>query len=183
MRRLLRRPGPSRSRGFALLLGVSLAAALLLAGGATVLGLRSASGGGSSGDTTPAPPQLAGRKLMQVVTGAEAMAEVDRLHGKGLDIVDAWIGRYEGGGTVWVAEAASEDGAFALLDAMVRAIEDGGSPYQGLTQNKFEGMPMYAARDANGHHFFFQAKTRVVWVATPPGAEQAFLSEALANLR
>lgn len=180
MRRLFRRPGLPLSRGFAPLLAAALAVALLLAGGATLLGLRSASGGD---DTTPAPREIAGHKLTQAVTGAEAMAEVDRLHGKSIDLADAWVGRYEGGGAVWVAEAASEDGAFALLDAMVRAIEDGGSPYQGLTQNKFEGMPMYAVRDANGHHFFYQAKTRVVWVATPPGAEQAFLSEALANLR
>jgi len=180
MRRLLSWPRFPVSRGAAALFAAALVVALLLAGAATALGLRSASGGE---EATPAPPQLAGHKLTQALTGAEAMAEVDRLHGKSIDVVDAWVGRYEGGGTVWVAEAASEDGALELLDAMVRAIEDGGSPYQGLTRNTFEGMPMYAVRDANGHHFFYQTKTRVVWVATPPGAEEVFLSEALANLR
>lgn len=158
---------------------LTLVLALVVAAGVT-LGIRSASG---RGETTLAPAELAGHELIRAVTGAEAMAEVDGLHGKGIDAMDAWIGRYEGGGTIWVAEAGTEENALKLLDDMVRGIEDGDSPYQGLTEDEFEGVSMYAVRDGRQHHFFYQTRTRVAWVATPPGAEEAFLSEALANVR
>jgi hypothetical protein len=158
---------------------VTLVFALVVATG-VALGLRSVS---SRGETTPAPAELAGHQLVQAATGAEALAEVDGLHGKGIDAMDAWIGRYEGGGTIWVAEAGTEENALKLLDDMVRGIEDGDSPYQGLTQDEFEGVSIYAVRDASQHHFFYQTRTRVAWVATPPGAEEGFLSEALANVR
>jgi hypothetical protein len=158
---------------------VTLVFALMLAAGVT-LGLRSISG---RGETSPAPAELAGYQLIQAVTGAEALADVDGLHGKAIDVADAWIGRYEGGGTIWVAEAGSEENAIKLLDDMVRGIEGGDSPYQGLTHDEFEGVSVYAVRDASQHHFFYQTRTRVAWVATPPGAEEAFLSEALVNVR
>jgi len=172
------RLGGEGGRSRTALLVVALVLALVLAAGVT-LGLRSVS---DSGETTPAPAELAGHQLVQALVGAEAVTEVNRLHGKGLDIMDAWIGRYEGGGMIWVAEAGSEENARQLLDDMVRGIENGDSPYQGLTRNEFQGVSMYAVRDTSQHHFFYQMSTQVVWVATPPGTEEAFLSEALRNV-
>ena len=93
--------------------------------------------------------------------------------------MDAWIGRYEDGGAIWVAASGSEENALQLLDDMVRRIEDGDSPYQGLTRDEFQGVSMYAVRDTSQHHFFYQMGTQVVWVATPPSVEGAFLADAL----
>ncbi len=168
--------GGEKGQGKALVLAVTLLFALLIAVGVAT-GLWSISGGQEA--PTPAPIELAGYHLTHAVAGPQAIAEVNRLHGTAIEIVDAWIGHYQEGGTVWVARASSEEKARQLLDEMIRGIQDGGSPFRGLTRQEIEGVAVYSVRDAGQLHFFYQRVTQVVWVATPPGAEEPFLSEAM----
>ncbi len=171
--RLVLRGG--RDQGSAKVLMVSVLFAVLVAAGVAT-GLWSAAGNQAS---TPAPGELAGYYLVGAVTGPEAIDDIDRLHGTGIEIVDAWIGRYQGDGGVWVSRASDEAKAQELLDDMVSNIQDGGSPFSGLTRQEFQGMPVYAVRDARQVHYFYLQETQVVWVATPPGAEESFLLDVL----
>jgi hypothetical protein len=150
---------------FALILAVSVAT-----------GLWSATADQEAG---PAPTELAGYRLLDSVTGSEAVAQVNELHGTDIDIADAWIGQYQQGGTVWAARASSEAKARELMDDMVLNIEDGGSPFWGLTRQEFQGMPLYSVRDSRQVHFFYQIDAQVVWLAAPPGDEDAFLAKAV----
>lgn len=170
----LRPPGGPRGQGTAAVLVATLVFAVLVAVGVAA-GLWSAAGNRAS---TPAPTQLAGYNLVQAVSGPQAVDDVSRLHGTDIEIVDAWIGHYEGGGEVWVAQASSEAKARELVDDMVTDIQDGGSPFRGLARQQFRGMPVYAVEDWRQIHYFYQRGTQVVWVATPPGAEDAFLAAA-----
>ncbi len=162
-----------RGTGLALIVTLVFGLLVLVAVGA---GLWSAT---ADQETSPAPTELAGYRLVWSVVGPQAIAEVNSLHGTDIDIVDAWIGHYQEGGAVWVAQATSEAKAREMLDEMVLRIKDGGSPFRGLTRREFQGMPLYSVRDARQAHFFYQSGVQVVWLATPPGAEEAFLAKAL----
>ena len=132
----------------------------------------------SSQESGPAPNQLAGYHLTTVMVGPEAIAEVNGLHGKDIEVVDAWVGHYQGQGAVWVAEASNEEKARQLLDDMVRHIQDGGSPFRGLTPQAYQGLTVYRVTDGRQVHFFYQRDVKVVWVTAPQDAEEDFFSAA-----
>ena len=136
----------------------------------------------SQQETTPAPRQLAGYDLDQVMTGQEAIAEISELHGEDIPVAEAWVAHYQANGTVWAARAADTGQAIQLLDRMVRGIQRGTSPFSGLTRSQFEGIPVYAVTDGRQTHFFYRQGDRVVWLATPRGAEDAFLSAAVQEI-
>jgi len=136
----------------------------------------------SQQETTPVPGQLAGYDLDQVMSGEEAIAEIDALHGEGIPVAEAWVAHYQGNSTVWAARATDTEQAAQLLDRMVRGIQKGTSPFSGLTQRRFKGISVYTVSDGRQTHFFYQQGDRVVWLATPPGAEDAFLAAAVQEI-
>ncbi|MDP2673861.1 MAG: hypothetical protein Q8Q00_03030 [Dehalococcoidia bacterium] len=153
---------------FAIAIGMSVAS-----------GLWSAT---SQQETTPAPGQLAGYDLDQVMSGEEAIAEISELHGEDIPVAEAWVAHYQGNATVWAARATDTEQAVQLLDRMVRGIQKGTSPFSGLARRQFKGLSVYAVTDGRQTHFFYQQGDRVVWLATPRGAEDAFLSAAVREI-
>ena len=152
---------------------------------AVAIGLSVASGlwsATSQQETTPAPRQLAGYDLDQVMSGEEAIAEIDALHGEGIPVAEAWVAHYQGNGTVWAARATDTEQAVQLLDRMVRGIQEGTSPFSGLTRRQFKGISVYTVTDGRQTHFFYQQGDRVVWLATPRGAEEPFLAAAVQEI-
>jgi len=152
---------------------------------AAVIGMSVASGlwsATSQQETTPAPSQLAGYQLDQVMTGQEAIAEIGELHGEDIPVAEAWVAHYQANGTVWAARAADTGQAIQLLDRMVRGIQRGTSPFSGLTQTRFKGISVYTVTDGRQTHFFYQQGERVVWLATPQGAEEPFLAAAVQEI-
>ena len=128
----------------------------------------------------PAPHELAGYQLASVMVGPEALAEINSLHGKPVGVVaDGWVAHYDGNATIWVASAATDEEARRLLDAMASGIQDGNSPFGGLAAQTYEGLTLYRVTDGQQWHFFYQRGLKVVWIATPRGAEDEFLAAAL----
>jgi len=152
---------------------------------AVAIGMSVASGlwsATSQQETTPAPGQLAGYYLDQVMSGEEAIAEISALHGEDIPVAEAWVAHYEGNSTVWAARATDTGQAVELLDRMVRGIQKGTSPFSGLTQRQFKGILVYTVTDGRQTHFFYQQGEWVVWLATPRDAEDAFLSAAVQEI-
>lgn len=171
-----RRSGASLGKLLAIVVPLGFAVAISMS---VASGLWSAA---SQQETTPAPGQLAGYYLDQVMSGQEAIAEIDALHGEDIPVVEAWVAHYQGNGTVWAARATDTEQAIQLLDRMVRGIQQGTSPFSGLAQKRFKGLSVYTVTDGRQTHFFYQQGDRVVWLATPRGAEDAFLSAALEKI-
>ena len=171
-----RRSGASVGKLLAFVVPLVFAVAISLS---VASGLWSAT---SQQETTPAPGQLAGYQLDQVMSGQEAIAEVSELHGEDIPVAEAWVAHYQGNATVWAARATDTEQAVQLLDRMVRGIQKGNSPFSGLTQTQFKGISVYTVTDGRQTHFFYQQGDRVVWLATPPGAEDAFLSAAVQEI-
>ncbi len=166
-----------RDQGSAKVLMVSVLFAVLVAV-SVATGLWSAADNQAT-SSTPAPGELAGYSLVGAMAGPEAIDSINRLHGTAIDIVDAWVGHYQDDGGVWVSRASDEAMARQLLDDMVTNIQEGDSPFYGLTPQEFQGVPVFVVRDGRQAHYFYQQETQVVWVATPPGAEESFLLDVL----
>jgi len=149
---------------------------------ALVIGMSVASGlwsAASQQEVTPAPLELAGYHLDQAMSGPQAIAEVSELHGKDIEVKEAWVGHYQESGTIWAARAESEEKAVRLLDKMVQGIGEGKSPFQGLKELEIEGVSVYTVTDGRQQHFFYQLVDQVVWVAAPRGGEEPFFLAAL----
>ena len=131
---------------------------------------------------TGAPQEIAGYRLQGALTGSAAVASMQRLHGEEIDIVTGWIARYEGGGTIWLAEAADEGAAGRLLQAMTDRIADGNESFSHLQGEEYRGLTVYSVLGQGQRHYYYARGRQLVWVATPPGAEEAFFSDALEKM-
>lgn len=130
----------------------------------------------------PVMPSHLGRlELQHSSEGKEAMAQVDKLHGTGISLVNAYIGEYSNRGddrvTVWVGEAANMDAAASLLQMMVDGIKRGGAGFSNLRQVTVAGRDVWQVDGPGGKHFFYgsgKPDRRVVWLtiqasdAAPP---------------
>lgn len=153
---------------------------------AMAIGMSVASGlwsAASQQEVTPAPRQLAGYHLDQAMSGPQAIAEISELHGKEIQVVDAWVGHYQGGATIWASRSASEPEAVKLLDKMVLRIGEGTSPFQGLTEIQVNGLTAYTVTDGRQQHFFYQQGDQVIWLAAPRGGEEAFVLAAVDKIK
>ena len=126
---------------------------------------------------------VAGYRLQRSITGAEATAAMDELHGLPIEVPDGWIGEYEGGGTIWVAQVESEEKAKELVDRMTAAIDDGTPFFTNLERSEFGDLVVYSAEGGGQRHYYYQLGTQVIWVTAPPGDEGTFFHEALAAVR
>lgn len=178
------RARPVARRGKGLLLGAQLviAAALVVAVG---WGLWAAANSVDQGERTAAaviPEQIAGLRLVQAVTGADAVQAVRRLHSLDVGIVDAWIGQYENEATVWVGVAPDAAGAADLMTRMTEAMANGNSPFTHRGQQEVGGIAVHRVSGGDQVHFYYQRGNQVIWVAAPPGDDGLFLRQAIQRI-
>lgn len=112
------------------------------------------------------PETIGGASLTRVASGAEALAEIDMLHGLAIDLLEGAVGVYGGGiATLWVSGAADVDEAVILMEAMTASIADGGNPFTGLGVGDFGGTPVYMLDGLGQKHFYFQTGSLIIWLA------------------
>jgi len=162
-----------------------LAVQLLLAVGVmagVAIGLLQAAVGGD-GSSTAMPSELGGLRLVQAMTGADALAEIYSLHQKDLGLVDGWVGHYEGGATVWASQARDREHAATLLASMSRDIQAGEGPFIYEGQEQVRDSVLHRLRGPGGLHYFYQRDSMVIWVTAPPAVARAFMVEAVEHIR
>lgn len=163
--------------------GLVLAVQLLFVTGigmGVAIGLVQATRGQTN--TSQLPSELGGLRLLQVMAGPDALAEIYRLHQKDLGLVDGWVGHYEEGATVWVSQATDEAQAAALLAAMTRDIQAGEGGFQHEGEEQIQGVAVHRVRGQGGAHFYYQKGDRAVWVTAPPTVARAFLAQAVEGI-
>lgn len=125
---------------------------------------------------------LAGLPLTDATYGPEAVAEINRLHGKEFPISAGALGTYGNAtaqATVWVSQFASRAVAGQIVEAMRDKIAAGRSPFEPIGTRPMGSRVIYELRGLGQQHFYFQANDRVIWLAVDqPLADQA-LSQAL----
>ena len=161
-----------------ILIGLGL---LLLLGGAGWLAVdRVVIGRGS----VTVPDSLAGLSLSEQVTGRPALAEIERLHGKGFPLVDGAVVRYgDGVATLWVSSTWTRFLAARQVEAMTDRIAETPSPFTPVGTRKVEDTTVYALTGMGQMHYYFQLDKQVIWLAvSSPHAEQS-LGELIRDVR
>ncbi len=144
-------------------------------------GLWSAANG--SGGT--APPTFAGYRLAQTTSGPDAVAQMSKLHGKGVGLVDGYVAHYDGasgGAVVYVGATASEKDALQLLEQMERRIGAGNQYFADLKPVTVEGVRVLSVRNGQESHYFWQTGSKVIWIGFDR-VDPASLSAALKAFR
>ncbi|MFQ5814404.1 MAG: hypothetical protein ACE5I2_14600 [Anaerolineae bacterium] len=130
------------------------------------------------------PDSLAGLPLSQQVTGQVALAEIERLHGKGFPLVDGAVARYgDGVATLWVSSTWTPFLTNRQVVAMTDRIAEGRSPFTPIETREIEGITIYALTGMGQVHYYFQFDRRVVWLAVWPQFAEQSLEELIRDLR
>ena len=120
------------------------------------------------------PDSLAGLPLSEQASGRVALAEIERLHGKGFPLVDGVVAGYgEGALTVWVSSTWTSFLAGKQVTAVTDRIAEGRSPFTPSGSRTVQGTTVFVLTGMGQAHYYFQLDRRVVWLAvSPPWAEQ-----------
>ncbi len=163
-----------------LLIVVGLLAVVWFSFGQNVLAPRTQSGG---------PKQLGDLQLVSSIEGSEALAQVNRLHGIDIEMVNGYIAEYARGNervTVWVGSAESSDTARELLTRMVDGIAEGNPSFSNLTRlsiaQGYHSHEVFQVDGAGGKHFFYISRkndTQVIWLTVEATDALGILEQAL----
>lgn len=135
------------------------------------------------------PQHLGALKLADSTTGAEAMAEINKLHGTDIKLVTAYIATYALNNerlTAWVGKAEDDAMAGELIERMVKAISDGNPGFSNLKRlsiaQGYHNHEVFQVDGPGGRHFFYISKLsrdRVVWLTIPAGDAMPLVETAL----
>jgi hypothetical protein len=158
-------------------IGVITAGILLIAGAAGWFYLNDQ-------DSQPAvislPDTIAGLQITDSKTGAQALAEIENLHGKKFPITSGSIGIYGNRQvTVWAAGTASNTVAFDMVQSMQEKIEQGNSPFTPINQFSQGNRTIHVLEGMGQNHYYFQSKNLVIWLAAEPALADAAIQQIL----
>ena len=132
------------------------------------------------------PGELAGLALAHSQQGAEARAQIERLHGKSILIRDGFVAHY---GTqppvamLYVSQAQDEGVARQQVEQMTMRIRASNGPFTHLRESSRFGMTVYSTLGQGQVHYYFRRGATVVWVAADPVIAQQALADAANTLR
>lgn len=127
------------------------------------------------------PPSVGGLALAAEVSGGQARAQVEQLHGKvlGAGLDQAWIGEYGDPprATVWVTRSIRREDAEALLGRMAETIGDGDSPFQAVGPIARGDAHGYELDGMGQKHYYFLVGSDLYWLAIDTGLGPMGLDE------
>ncbi|MDP2660759.1 MAG: hypothetical protein Q8R28_08520 [Dehalococcoidia bacterium] len=144
---------------------------------------QGAMGAVSSAAYSSIPAQIAGLQRGATMTGSQAMADLEQLHGKDVGLSSGWIAHYGKDAVIYVGEAKDDAGASQLFQAMTSRIGAGNQYFKNLQQLEISGKQVYTVTGQGQRHYYYQQGREVIWVAAPSGQEEQFLQEALLAIK
>lgn len=168
-------PRTAKVSGMAMLLAATALIALVAVGAIVAWILLGKEDTASTGP----PSELAGFHLTETTVGPDAITETNRMHGTEIDLADAWVAHYGDEATIWASWAATPSEAGQLLLDMIAGIQEGDTPYHGLSPQEKGEITVYSVWDGERVHYFYRKVTLIVWVASPVGSEEVFLEKTL----
>jgi len=136
----------------------------------------------------PAMPDSAGEMVrVELVTGLEAQAEVDELHGKALPAEESLVARYartDANGRpverlteIWISRVSSPNEARRQTGQMVHMMyENPKSPFRDPVRIDHRDSPVYRFTGMGQAHLIWHTADLVYWISTSP-ADQTLMLE------
>ncbi len=131
------------------------------------------------------PQELAGLRLAHSQQGAEARAEIERLHGKSIPIQDGYVAHY---GTqppmamLYVSQARNQTLARQQVEQMTTRIRASNGPFTHLRESTRFGITVFSTLGQGQVHYYFRRGATVVWVAADATIAQQALADAVKKL-
>jgi hypothetical protein len=137
-----------------------------------------------------APERLGNLELIGTVRGAEAMAQINRLHALDIELADAFVAEYthsspyhgNSHATIWVGKAENAEAASRLTQRMVDSISEGGSAFNNLQRQTVADHEVFQVSGPGGEHFFYNSQKQrevVVWLTIEADDPLPILKEAV----
>jgi hypothetical protein len=128
----------------------------------------------------PLPDRIARLDRTSYVTGREAAAEFQNLHGEQFPVISGAVGMYGPNHqiTIWVAGTPVNFMAAQLVDAMHRKISEGRSPFTETDAFEDRGRTVYVLTGMGQQHYYFRSGNRIIWLASEP----AIATEAIRGM-
>jgi hypothetical protein len=132
-------------------------------------------------DAVDLPETLVGYRLRAALYGAQAVADVARLHGQDFPLTSAGVGMYGERGqlTLWAAGSMADFFAAQLMEAMQESIAASDTPFVPLGRSQRGGRTVYELEGMGQRHYYFQAGNLIVWLAVEPALAEQALGEVL----
>jgi len=137
-----------------------------------------------------APERLGDLELVDAVTGAEAIVQVNKLHGLDIKLTGALIAEYahispyhgDSRATVWVGRAENAAAADGLTRRMVESIGKGGAPFSNPRRITLGGYEVFQVDGPGGSHFFYHSGKQseaVIWLSIEASEPLPVLEQAV----
>jgi hypothetical protein len=118
-------------------------------------------------DGKPFPGEVGGLKQATHSTGAAALAEIGRLHGKEFKALSGETASYGAGPekvTIWMTDSASKQEAQALFQQMLDRMGQTGS-YTKPEVLSIKNRAYFSTRSGGAQNYFYLRGTRIYWAA------------------
>jgi hypothetical protein len=128
------------------------------------------------------PQTLADLPLVNADYGPEAVADINRLHGKQFEQTTGAMGTYRNAlanATLWVSQFPSRATAQQIVDAMRAKIAAGNSPFTPTGAQLQGNRTLYSLDGMGQQHFFFQSNDFVIWLSADPVVASQALRQTL----
>lgn len=131
------------------------------------------------------PERLGTLELVSSIEGSEALAQVNRLHGTGINLVTAYIAEYASGNqrvTVWAGGVETSGAAAELTRRMVEGIAGGNSGFSNLQRLTIVDHEIFQVDGAGGEHFFYRSRKAgemVIWLTVEAVEARPILEQAV----
>jgi len=136
-------------------------------------------------EQTPLPQEIGGLGMTHFSQGQEALDQIAQLHGKRFNLKNGYIGHYQADqakAMLWISESFNQAEAQGLIQQMVSKIQEGKSPFSGLTNFQVEGKEVYSLSGLGQTHYIYQKKEKVIWLSVDPLIAEAALKDVLAKI-
>ncbi|OIJ12949.1 hypothetical protein BKP35_10315 [Anaerobacillus arseniciselenatis] len=124
---------------------------------------------------------IAGFQLTEKITGEEALAQINHLHGQSIDIDAGYILHYETDNEmaiIWISKSTVQEDAERLFHEM-NDIMGGSQMYSNHTEVDVNGEKIQYVFGMNMDNYYYFVEDRVIWIALTAGGGEQFLEEAI----
>jgi len=117
--------------------------------------------------------EIRGLKLVQLITGKDALHAINKLHGKKINVARGMVAFYQGKGekaTVWVSESFSTDAAIQQTEIMIEKIRSSKrSPFSDYEEIGQDGVKIYSFKGMGQEHYIFRINKSIYWITANLG--------------